>query len=122
MRKILAIACLVFCAFASHCRAEGLNALIEVSKSMGEANKELAAETASYKLVKSAVDSGVIAKGQSRGSIRSKYGEPVVINEDFITKRERWVYKSADSSFFKGARICLLFDNNGALDEINVLQ
>ena len=122
MRKILAITCLVLCAFASHCRAEGLNTLIEVSKSMGEANKELAAETASYNLVKKAVDSGAITKGQSKSSIRSKYGEPVLINEDFITKRERWVYKPVSSSFFKGARICLLFDSKGALDEINILQ
>jgi hypothetical protein len=115
---------IVLCAvcLAATCRAEGINTLMEASKGMDEAKKELDAETAGFNRVKNAVDNGAIQKGQPRQAILNQYGQPVVMNEDLATKRERWVYKPASSSFFEGARITLFFDANGTLDEIMALQ
>lgn len=109
-------------ALALRCEAEGIQSLVAVGKSMADAKKTLAADDAAYANVKRAADSGALAKGRSKSEIRSQYGEPVVINEDLATKRERWVYKPNSSSFFKGERICLYFDTAGNLDEIKKLQ
>lgn len=117
MAKILAVACVLIMMSAAQCRAEGLNALIEVGKSMADAKKTLDSETARYNKVKQAIGAGAIAKGQPKSAIRSRYGEPVIINEDYLTKRERWVYKSAGSSFFKGEIAYLFFGSDGLLDE-----
>lgn len=102
--------------------ADGINTLITAGKSMDSARRELSAETAAFERVKSAVYSGAIRKGLSAQSVASQYGEPVVKNEDFSTKRERWVYKPAGSSFFEGARIYIYFNANGLVDEVKALQ
>ena len=102
--------------------AEGLQSLIAVGKSMTEAKKSLAAEDGSFAGIKRALDSGALVKGRSKSAIRAQYGGPVVANTDFATGRERWVYKSVSASFFKGPRVYLLFDAQGTLDEIKILQ
>jgi hypothetical protein len=117
-KGFLAVALITFTAYLSPLYADGIGSLIEVGKSMDVAKKELAAETARFNSIKSAVESGALQKGLSRQAILSQYGEPVVMNEDFTTKRERWVYKPASSSFFEGSRIYLYFDANGSLVEI----
>jgi len=127
MAQAIAVAAFLFiafsaCSYPAASRAEGIGALVEAGKSMDSAKKALNQETANFNGVKSAIESGALRKGLSKQAIASQYGEPVVINEDFATKRERWVYKPASSSFFEGARICLLFDSSGALDEMVALQ
>ena len=98
--------------------AEGLDSLKDLGKSMAGINAAMDKETKAFKAVKAAIDKGDIKKGLSRADIRSRYGEPVIANDDFATKREKWVYKPAGSSFFEGIRIYLFFDDKGALDEI----
>lgn len=87
---------------------------------MDTAKKELNEETVRFNSIKSAIESGALKKGLSRQAVSSQYGEPVVVNEDRATNRERWVYKPASSSFFEGAKAYLFFDKNGALDEIKL--
>lgn len=89
---------------------------------MADIKAAMDAETKAFNRVKEAVDSGAIKKGISGSEIISRYGEPVIANDDSATGREKWVYKPADSSFFKGIRIYLFFDDTGALDEIKILQ
>ena len=101
-------------------RAEGLDSLIEAGKSMADIKAAMAEETRAFNAVKSAVDQGAIKKGMSKASIMEQYGEPVIINDDSATKREKWAYKPDTSSFLKGIRIFLYFDKSGMLDEIRV--
>ena len=122
MKKIVFMAAILICAIAARSGAEGLQSLIAVGQSMTEAKKALAAEDGSFAGVKRALDSGALVKGQSKSAIRAQYGDPVVANTDFVTGRERWVYKSVSASFFKGPRVYLLFDAQGILDEIKILQ
>lgn len=116
---ITAALILANCAAAS---AEGLDSLIEVGKSMADINAAMAEETKSFDRVKAAVESGDIKKGTPKDEIKKQYGEPVISNEDSATKREKWAYMPATSTFFKGIRIYLYFDNTGALDEIRILK
>ncbi|MCM8760929.1 MAG: hypothetical protein NC938_06635 [Candidatus Omnitrophica bacterium] len=120
-KKVVIVAAAIYAA-AFDCHAEGINTLVEVAASMGEAKKVLDKETANFNSVKTAIDSGRLSKGQPKGQIRAQYGEPVVENKDIPSGRERWVYKSADSSFFKGVRIYLFFDDKGMLEEIKILE
>ena len=122
MKKTVLIAAILVCAAAPRSGAEGIKSLVAASQSMAEAKKVLAAEDGSFTAVKRALDSGALVKGQSKNAIRAQYGDPVVANTDFVTGRERWVYKSASASFFKGPRVYLLFDAQGILDEIKILQ
>jgi hypothetical protein len=102
--------------------AEGIGTLVEAGKNMDSAKRELAAETASFEGLKAAIDNGSARRGISREAISGQFGKPVIMNEDPVTKRERWVYKPAGSSFFEGARIYLYFDSDGNLDEIKTLK
>ena len=123
MKKAAFIAAAVFIiTFPAICTADGIGSLIEVGKGMDAAKKDLAEETARFNSVKSAVETGALQKGISRQAVLSQYGEPVVMNEDFATNRERWVYKPASSSFFEGERIYLFFDASGALNEIKIMR
>lgn len=121
MKKIsFVIAFLV--ALSPACFAEGLQSLIELGRGQAEIQKAYDEETKTYEHVKEAVDSGTIAKGQSKDSIKERYGEPVVALQDSATNREHWIYKPAASNFFKGPKIHLFFDAKSALDEIKVIQ
>jgi hypothetical protein len=122
MRKIAFIAAVIVIASSALIRAEGIDSLVEVGKSMADINAGFDQETKVFNRVKAAVDSGAIKKGLSKSSIRTQYGEPVIINDDSATKREKWAYKPATSSFFEGIRIYLFFDDKDALDEIKTLK
>ncbi|MFH1189622.1 MAG: hypothetical protein V1682_02895 [Candidatus Omnitrophota bacterium] len=118
MRKIAYLAAAMMIAFSSRAGAEGLGSLKEVGKSMTEIGKAMDEETETFNAVKAAIDSGDIRKGLSKAEIKSKYGEPVIANEDYATRREKWAYKPSDSTFFEGIRIYIFFDDKGKLDEI----
>ena len=120
MKKITLMICAVLC--SPLCYAEGLDTLVELGKSQEEIQKVSTEETARFEWVKRAIGSGAITKGQSKDAIKGKYGEPVIITQDFQSKREKWVYKPASSSFFKGVKIYLYFDSSGSLDETKVLE
>ena len=102
--------------------AEGLSSLVEVGSSMDDAKKTLDAETRGFENVKRALDAGAIQKGAAKESIRAQYGQPVIVTKDGLGGKEKWVYKPASSSFFKGARICLYFNDLGTLDEVKVVE
>ena len=122
MRHIALIAAVMIIVSPARIWAGGIDSLAEVGKSMADIKAAMDAETKAFNRVKEAVDSGAIKKGISGSEIISRYGEPVIANDDSATGREKWVYKPADSSFFKGIRIYLFFDDTGALDEIKILQ
>lgn len=107
---------------AGNSSADGLDTLIDLARSQGEIQKDSENETDNFKKIKEEIGKGLLSIGQSKSSILSKYGKPVVIIEGSPEKRERWVYKSADSSFFKGDKVYLFFDENDALAEIKVLE
>ena len=102
--------------------AEGLDTLIKVGRSMADISSAYDGETKSFNRVKSAVDDGDIKKGMAKEDIRRRYGDPVIANNDSVTNSEKWVYKPAGSTFFKGIRIYLYFDDKGLLDEIKTLS
>lgn len=114
---MLIISCLVLLVFASDCRADGLDSLIELGRSQAEMQKQCAEETMAFEKVKNGIEMGAIAKGQTKDAIKTKYGEAVVAVKDLDGKREDWVYKPAASSFFKGIRATLVFTEEGLLDE-----
>ncbi len=122
MKKIALIASAVFIAFCASVRAEGISSLAEVGKSMADINAAMDEETKTFDRVKAAVESGAIRKGVSKADIKAQYGEPVIKNDDSATGREKWAYKSATSTFFKGIRIYLYFDDKGALDEVKIVK
>lgn len=117
MQKILTVFCIILLASAFNCFAEGLGTLIELGKSQAEMQKQYARETKTFEVVKKAIGSGDIKKGMDKASVRAKYGEPVVTVEDSDGKREDWIYKPAESSFFEGIRATLFFTDEGILDE-----
>lgn len=120
MRNIVLISCVMLLASVFDCRAEGLDTLIELGKSQAQIQKQYAEETRNFERVKKAIESGVVAKGQSAADIKAKYGEPVVAVRNLDGKREDWVYKPQESSFFKGVRATLIFTQGGILDEVRV--
>jgi hypothetical protein len=106
--------------FIPLCLAEGLDSLIEVGKAQTDIQKSYSEETAAYNAVKQALAKGEIRKGQTNSDILSRYGQPVVMVKEYGTERDKWVYKPAKSTFFEGAKIALLFDKNGILEDINI--
>jgi hypothetical protein len=111
-----AIALISFCA-AAH--AEGLDTLIEVSRSQAQIQKDYDRQTKAFESVKRAIEKGKLKSGESKGSIRSSYGEPVIVLEKGDASPEMWVYKSAASSYFGGEKIYLTFDKKGKLSIIS---
>ena len=122
MKNALLTFFILACISIAPCYADGLDALVEIGKSQTEMQKILDLETNTFERVKSAVERGEISKGRTKTAIKDKYGEPVVITQDAADRREKWVYKPATSSFFKGVKICLFFDANGLLDEIRTVE
>ncbi|MFA6141847.1 MAG: hypothetical protein WC738_00935 [Candidatus Omnitrophota bacterium] len=118
MKVFIFLTMLLLCSSFSY--AEGLDTLIAVARSQGDIQKAYKEETETFNDVKRAVDKGSIKNGQSKEEIRKKYGEPVISTQDFTTKREKWVYKPAASTYSEGIRIYLFFDKDSNLDEILV--
>lgn len=101
--------------------ADGLGSLIEIARGQADIAQTYKSETRAFEGVKRAVESGSIIKGQSKKTV-SQYGSPVVVIEKFEGKWEKWVYKPATSTFFKGPKITILFDENGMVDQIITTQ
>lgn len=120
MKRVPIATIAVFLFSAINCYAEGLGTLIELGKSQAEIQKQYAQETKAFQAVKKAIETGAIKKGMDRGAIIDKYGDPVVIVDDLDGKRKDWIYKPAESSFFKGIRATLFFTADGVLDEAKV--
>ena len=117
MQKIITISCIILLSSAFNCCAEGLGTLIELGKSQAEMQKQYARETKAFEAVKRAIEAGMVKKGMNKAMVLAKYGEPVVMVDDLDGKREDWIYKPAESSFFKGIRATLFFTAEGVLDE-----
>ena len=120
MQKISIISCAILLSLAFDCRAEGLGTLIELGKSQAEMHKQYSRETKSFNAVKKDIESGIIKKGMDEAYILAKYGEPVVVVDSTDGKRKDWIYKPAESSFFKGIRATLSFTDPGVLYEAKV--
>lgn len=120
MKNFAIGSCLILLAAAFDCHADGLGTLIEVGKSQAEIQKEYAEETKAFERIKNGIESGAITKGQTKKSIKEKYGQPVVAIEDPDGKRKDWIYKPASSSFFKGIRAILIFTEEGLLDDFQL--
>lgn len=102
--------------------AVGMGQLMELARAQKDAQKAYDDETKAFEKVKSAIDKGSIKKGDPKKSIGGRYGEPVVSIIDANTKREKWVYKPAKSSFFEGTKVYLYFDKADLLDEIKIVE
>ena len=96
--------------------------LMEIARAQKDAQATYVGETKAFERVKAAIEKGAITKGQPKKEIGNRYGEPVVSIIDSSTKREKWIYKPAKSSFFEGIKICLYFDKDDKLDEIKIVE
>jgi len=120
MGKIFLTAVLILL-FSSDAQAFRLGMLMRIAKEQQQMDRILNKETATYNLVKNAVDKEEIDVGQSQASIIEKYGMPVVA----IRKKdslERWVYKLSYASHFDKTKIYLFFDNDKILSKIESFQ
>lgn len=107
---------------AVSCYADGLGTLIQAGKSMDDAQRQFAQETAAFEKVKAALEGCAIKKGLPQGDIIKQYGHPQVAIQDAKSKREKWVYKPGSSTYFEGIKIYLFFDSEGLLDEMQVIN
>src|SRR3989338_785344 len=111
MRKIIFILIVLLSCAPSF--AEGLDNLIEAGRNMSDIGRAMDAETKTFENVKRAIKNGTLKIGESKDSIRTRYGEPVIELEKEANAPGKWVYMPASSTFFKGIRIYLIFDDNG---------
>jgi len=123
MRKFIIVAALIAAAaplysFAEEYEDDGLDNLIALARNQGEIQKGFKEDAKKYEALKRAYESGAIRKGESKGDIGKRYGEPEVVLPASAGKKERWIYKPPAASFFGGERITFYFDDNGNLDEI----
>lgn len=102
--------------------AIGLGELMDIARAQKDAQKAYVDETKAFERVKSAIDKGAIKKGDPKKSIGDRYGEPVVSIIDANTKREKWIYKPASSSFFAGVKVYLYFNKDDKLDEVKMVE
>ena len=124
MRKLsffLAAAALVLSA-APLCHAEGLGTLMQVGKSMDDADRTLSKETAQFEKIKADLDKGEIKKGMAQSEVIKLYGDPQVAFKDSLTKRDKWVYKPGSSNYFEGVKIYVFFNDEGLIDEARYIN
>lgn len=112
---------LIFLLASSNCEA-GLSELRQIAAAQTDAQNAYKEETRAFERVKEAIDNGDIKKGQAKEEIRKRYGEPVVNTRETETRRDKWIYKPAKSSFFLGIKAYLYFDKNDKLDEIKIVE
>ena len=108
--------------FSASCSAERLDTLIEVGKAQGLIERQTKEETKNFEGVKKAIESGSLKKGETKDSVLKRYGEPVIELKKESGKKETWVYKRADASFFGGEKIYLVFDDKGVLEETKIVS
>ena len=100
--KNISFAILIFTALcAAECRAD-LGSLIDLARGQSAMQEGYKKDTRRFERVKSAVEAGTIRKGRPKDEIEDVYGRPVVVLEARQGEREKWIYKPASSSFFKG--------------------
>lgn len=122
MKRALFILAALSFLLPAGCYADGgLGSLIQVGKSMDQIQRDYERETGTYNRIKEAVGSGEIKKGMTQSAVL-KYGGPVVIVSEVIRKRQIWVYRPGTTDLLKKPKIRLFFDDNGALDEIVVIE
>lgn len=119
MRKIFLSLSFILMVYTFDCWA-GLDTLIELGRSQAEIQKQYAQETKAFEAMKKAIEAGAVKKNMDKASVIAKYGEPVVKVSDPDGKREDWIYKPAEASFFKGIRATLFFTAEGVLDEAKI--
>lgn len=119
--KIIVAASVIFfsCVYAY---AEGLDTLIELARSKANASKIAGEETDHFENIRKALESGSLEQGESKDTIKRRYGEPVVDFPKEKDKKETWVYKPGDASFFDGPKIYLFFDDAGKLDGTKTIE
>jgi len=81
--------------------ADGMAAMDEVSKQEG----------INYDKAKAFINSQEIKEGLTKETVSQRCGEPVAIADNGT----RWVYKPPSSTYFKGEKICFIFDESGRL-------
>src|SRR3989344_4909298 len=121
MKKTLFILALLPFAFTAVCHADGLGTLMQVGKSMDEKQRAYDKETGTYNREREPTGRGQKKKARTRPALL-KYGEPVVVVTEVIRKRQIWVYRPGTTDLLKKPKIRLFFDDNGALDEIKVIE
>lgn len=113
---------ILFSLLAANTSFAGIGQLSAIAASQADAQKEYQEETKAFERVKAAIDKGEIRKGQAKEEIKKLYGEPVVNTRESETRRDKWIYKPAQSSFFEGIKVYLYFDKNDRLDEIKIVE
>lgn len=102
--------------------AEGLASLIELGRNMDEMAKIERQETDNFDKVDKATKNKFIKIGQPKDLVRKEYGDPVIELKDGANGFETWIYKAAASNYFKGTKIYLVFNSEGLLNDIKVLD
>ena len=120
MRKLLLMAVILL--IPSFAFAGALSTLIEIARSQKEIAKDSRRETKNFEKVKKAIERKILTKGTSKKTIKRQYGEPVIGFDKKAGQKETWIYKSAASTFFEGEKIYLIFDDDGNLEEIKVVN
>ncbi len=119
-RALLILTALAFI-FPAGCYADGLGSLMQVGKSMDQIQRDYDKETDTYNRIKEAVGKGEIKEGLKQAAVL-KYGGPVVIVSEVIRKGQVWVYRPGTTDLLNKPKIRLFFNDNGALDEIAVIE
>lgn len=117
-RLVLLLSLMFMLMFAGRIFADGLGTLIDVAQSQGAIAKQYKEETRAYEEVKKGIDRGDVKAGQDKTYITKRYGKPVVVLEPRSWRQEKWIYKPSGSSFFKGEKISLVFDEKGFLVKV----
>jgi hypothetical protein len=96
---------------------DGLNALINLSKTRKEMTAVYDKETANYARITKAIDEGRVNKGQTADEIKAAGGDPVIVTpgDNDTTK---WVYKIGKEGYSTKSKVYLIFDKNNVLVDI----
>ncbi len=87
--------------------------LLDLNNNEKNKNKVFRQETLNFERVKEYITGDREKKDISKDSVIKDFGKPVLI---FSQKEgEKWAYKPSESSWFKGEKIYLYFDNNARL-------
>jgi len=90
--------------------------MMALSESQKEMQEELDAETARYNTIVRGAQDGHLKKGLYTSQIMERYGEPVVINDEYKGTKKEWVYKAGNESYFSDQKVKLMFNSNQQLE------
>jgi len=101
-------------------KSERLGTLWDLKKGDESLSESLKQETKNFETLRESLVTGKIKRGLTKDLVRSKAGEPVVV---YSTKAgEKWAYKSAGKSWFRGPKIYLFFDFAGELSDYQCIR